>query len=148
MQSHVRRISDWTQGPSTGTFSVEGFGNMSKSSGSGVTYKGNVGSPYGSNIIVVSADTARNYQNVVRFTGCNTDSWAVVIWNKYGPDDRMDGWYGNACHHFTLMSGEVKFFAFMNNSQGGFAAAQGSTIPTDSNGGYASTWGSGTLRLW
>lgn len=129
----------WTSVPSS--FSTSGFGGLTSASGSGDTYTGNVGSPYGSNIIEVSASDASQYEYVAQFQGSNTDDWTVAIWNKYGPDGKMDGWYGNACKTFTLAAGATKYIAFNGDSQGGWAAAPGSTIPTDSYGGYAATWG-------
>jgi hypothetical protein len=63
-----------------------------------------------------------------------------VIWNKIGSDGKMDGWYGNACHSFTLAAGATKYYAFDTDSQGGWTAAKGS-IPTNDYGSYASTWG-------
>ncbi|OQE23722.1 hypothetical protein PENSTE_c008G08905 [Penicillium steckii] len=133
--------ADWSTVPSNGVFSTSGFGASTNSSGSGVSYTGNVGSPYGSNIISVEASEASNYQYVVEFTGSNTEDWYVVIWNKIGKDGKMDGWYGNACHEFSIGAGETKYYAFDSNSQGGWAAAKGSSIPTDDYGGYAATWG-------
>ncbi|RDH26769.1 hypothetical protein BDQ94DRAFT_186163 [Aspergillus welwitschiae] len=118
----------WTNTPSTGSY------------GSGDTYIGNIGNPYGSNIIEVSASEASKYKYVMQFQGSNTEDWTVAIWNKYGPDGKMDGWYGNACKTFTLSPGATKYIAFDEDTNGGFAAAAGS-IPTDSNGGYTSTWG-------
>ncbi|KAJ5774867.1 hypothetical protein N7457_009763 [Penicillium paradoxum] len=132
---------DWTSTPSSGSYSTDGFGGKTSSFGSGETYAGNVGNPYGSNIIQVSASKASEYKYVAQFTGSNTDSWTVAIFNKYGPDGKMTGWYGNACQTFTLAPGETKYVAFDEDSNGGWAAASGSTIPTDSKGGYASTWG-------
>lgn len=132
--------SAWTNLPS-GDASTAGFGGVTGSSGSSVTYSGNVGSPYGSNIIEVSADEASQYKYVAQFQGSNTDDWTVAIWNKYGSDGTMDGWYGNACKTFTLSAGSTVYIAFDDDTQGGWAAAEGSTIPTDSDGGYASTWG-------
>jgi hypothetical protein len=52
----------------------------------------------------------------------------------------MDGWYGNACHNFTVAAGETIYYAFDTDSQGGWTAHQGS-IPTNDYGSYASTWG-------
>lgn len=131
----------WTSTPSSGSYSTSGFGGVTSSSGSGNTYTGNVGNPYGSNIIEVSASEASSYKYVMQFKGSNTDDWTVAIWNKYGSDGKMDGWYGNAVKTFTLASGATKYIAFDEDTNGGFAAASGSTIPTDTNGGYASTWG-------
>ncbi|CAI7609155.1 unnamed protein product [Penicillium glandicola] len=131
----------WTATPSSGSYATAGFGSSTSSSGSGATYEGNVGNPYGSNIITVDSASASNYKYVAQFTGSNTDDWTVAIFNKYGSDGTMDGWYGNACHTFTLAAGETVYIAFDEDSNGGWAAASGTTIPTDTNGGYASTWG-------
>ncbi|CAG7953058.1 unnamed protein product [Penicillium nalgiovense] len=131
----------WTSTPSSDSYSTAGFGGSTTSFSSGETYAGNVGNPYGSNIISIDASSASSYKYVAQFTGSNTDSWTVAIFNKYGPDGKMTGWYGNACNTFTLAPGETKYVAFDEDTNGGFAAAKGSTIPTDSMGGYASTWG-------
>ncbi|KAJ6115174.1 hypothetical protein N7486_000952 [Penicillium sp. IBT 16267x] len=133
--------SAWSAVPSTGSYSTSGFGSSTSSSGGGDVYKGNVGNPYGSNIIQVSAADASSYEYVVQFTGSNTDQWTVVIWNKYSSDGTMDGWYGKASQSFTLSAGETVYFAFDTDSQGGWAAAPGSSIPTSNMGAYASTWG-------
>jgi hypothetical protein len=130
----------WTNTPSSGSYSTSGFGGVTSASGSGNTYTGNVGNPYGSNIIEVSESDASQYKYVIQFKGSNTEDWTVVVWNKYGSDGKMDGWYGNAVKTFTLAAGATKYLAFDEDTNGGFAAAPGS-IPTDSNGGYASTWG-------
>jgi hypothetical protein len=99
-----------------------------------------VGNPYGSNIINVESSKASEYKYVVEFTGSNTEDWLVVIWNKIGADGKMDGWYGNACHNFTVAAGETIYYAFDADSQGGWAAAKDS-IPINDYGSYASTWG-------
>ncbi|KAJ5580070.1 uncharacterized protein N7459_006055 [Penicillium hispanicum] len=131
----------WTSVPSNGEFSTAGFGGITNNTGSGVTYAGNVGNPYGSNIQEVHSSVAGDYKHVLEFTGSNTDEWTVVVWNKIGKTGKMDGWYGNACHTFTIAAGEVKYLAFDEDTQSGFAAAKGSSIPTDKYGGYAATWG-------
>jgi hypothetical protein len=133
--------SDWTSTPSNGVYSTQGFGASTASGGSGDTYQGNVGNPWGSNIIEVSASDASQYKYVAQFKGSNTDPWTVVFWNKIGPDGKMDGWYGHSALSFTLGAGETKYVAFADDSQGGWGAAPGGTLPTDSNGGYACTWG-------
>ncbi|KAJ5088410.1 hypothetical protein N7456_012026 [Penicillium angulare] len=132
--------ADWTSVPSDGTYSTSGFGASTKSSGSSDTYKGNVGSPYGSNIITVDASVASEYKYVVQFTGSSTDEWEVVIWNKYSSDGTMDGWFERACHTFKIAAGETIYYAFDADSQGGWAAGKGS-VPVNDLGEYASTWG-------
>lgn len=122
--------------------SILGFGGITNSSGSGVQYSGNVGIPYGSNIIEVPPAQASQYKYVVRFEGRGkAENWTVVVWNKIGPDGIIGGWYGKACKKFTLAAGQIRYIAFDENSQGGWAAAPGSLVPVDANGGYASTWG-------
>ncbi|KAJ5151752.1 hypothetical protein N7492_010047 [Penicillium capsulatum] len=150
-EGHVRRQgtstsgasgSSWTSTPSSGSYATSGFGGSTSSSGSGETYSGNVGSPYGSNIIEVSSSDASQYKNVMQFQGSSSDDWTVAIWNKYGEDGKMDGWYGKACKTFTLTAGSTKYIAFDDDTNGGFAAAKGSSIPTSpSSGAYATTWG-------
>lgn len=132
--------SDWTSVPSNGVFSTSGFGSSTGASGSGDLYTGNVGSPYGSNIIEVSASDASKYKYVIQFQGQNTQDWQVVIWNKYSSDGKADGFYGKACKTFTLAAGATKYYAVDEDSQGGWAAAPGS-IPLNNVGSYASTWG-------
>ncbi|GKZ33812.1 hypothetical protein AbraIFM66950_003894 [Aspergillus brasiliensis] len=133
--------SDWTSTPSDGDYSTSGFGSSTSSSGSGDTYIGNVGNPWGSNMVEVSASEASNYKYVMQLTGQNTEDWTVVFWNKYGPDGKMDGFYGYSALSFTLSSGETKYVAFDEDTQGGFGAAKGSSLPTGSSGIYACTWG-------
>lgn len=121
---------------------MSGFGGRTNSSGQGVTYSGNVGIPYGSNIIEVSEDIADRYKYVAQFNGpIRNEEWTVVIWNKIGPSGVLGGWYGNACERFNLAAGQTYYVAFDEDSQGGWAAARGSNIPLDEHGGYASIWG-------
>lgn len=156
LQSVIVPTLAWTDGGSRKSSSQEaygrkisgcqgyasvGFGQRTLPIGSGDNYRGNVGIPYGSNIIEIPAYAADDYRHVVQFNGVPGESWTVVIWNKYGPDGVMNGWFGNACHDFHLTGSQSRFFAFDDDSQGGWAAARGSLIPLDANGGYATTWG-------
>lgn len=122
-------------------YTFTGFGQRTAPLGSDDTYHGNVGIPFGSNIIEVPVESARGYKYVVRFKGVPSETWTVVIWNKYGADGKMDGWFGRACHGFSLTGGQARYIAFDENSQGGWSAARGLSIPLDAHGGYASTWG-------
>ncbi|KAJ5216903.1 hypothetical protein N7468_009911 [Penicillium chermesinum] len=125
----------------TQIYSKHGFGQATKSEGSGVAYKGNVGNPYGSNIIRVSAESSKAYKYVAEFKTAGSDIWKVAIWNKFGPNGRLDGWFDHACTIFNLSSGQTQYVAFDDDSQGGWAAAPGESISVDDAGGYASTWG-------
>lgn len=130
----------WTDVPSNGIYSTAGFGGITEPTGSGITYQGNVGSPYGSNFFRVSAADACAYEYVVQFQGPNANDWTVVFWNKYGPYGKMDGWYGHGCLEFGLGAGDTEYVAIAPDSQGAWAAAPG-PIPTDQAGSYAATWG-------
>ena len=135
----------WTETPSNGDFSTEGFGSQTAHGGEGITYGGNTGNPWGSNIIEISESDASKYKNVIQFTAQNPDPWTVVFWNKKGPDGQMTGWYGNNALTFDISQGQTKYVAIDDDSQGGWDAAAGS-LPTDQSGGYASTWGEFDLQ--
>jgi hypothetical protein len=117
-----------------------GFGQRTPSSGSGDTYKGNVGSPYGCNIIEISEGDLNNYQYVVQVNGCSGQPYTIVVWNTYGPDGKMDGSFGNAIHTITIGAGEVKYLAMDEDTQGGLCGAPGGSVPKNSFGQYAATW--------
>ncbi|KAL3487492.1 hypothetical protein BJX62DRAFT_190982 [Aspergillus germanicus] len=135
--------SAWTNFPSNGEFTYEGFGGRTeqKITDNKFIYQGNVGVPWGSNIIEVSAEEAANYKYVVQFHGSKTEKWTVVVWNKIGPDFKMTGWYGNAAVSFSLEPEEIRYVAFDENSQGSWGAAPGDSLPVDEYGGYSCTWG-------
>lgn len=136
--------SQWTKTPSSGDFCLDGFGERTSQliTGNKDTYAGNVGTPWGSNMVEVSAEKAADYKYVVQFHGSKTDSLFVAIWNKIGPDMKMTGWYnGNAAIEFTLQPNEIRYVAFDENSQGSWGAAKGDSLPVDAYGGYSCTWG-------
>lgn len=123
-------------------YSTAGFGSRTVSNNAKyVAYVGNVGNPWGSNIIEVDADKACKYKNVVKFSGSETDDWTIVFWNKIGPDGLLTGWYGNSALKLTISPGETKYVAFDDDSQGAWGAAKGDSLPTDEFGGYSCTWG-------
>lgn len=122
-------------------YSSLGFGGRTESTGYGIAYKGNVGDPYGSNIIKLPTRDSSNYKYIAEFKAATAEVWNVVIWNKFSPDGKLGGWFGHGCLEFTLDNGQTQRVAFDEDSQGGWAAAPGYTIPTDNTGGYASTWG-------
>ncbi|KAJ5524381.1 hypothetical protein N7494_011031 [Penicillium frequentans] len=132
----------WTSHPKESDVSTDGFGDRSTPKGAGINYRGNVGIPWGSNIIAVSPTEAHKYKYVVQFTGNNTEPWTVTIWNKVGPDNKLDGWYGHSALTFALAPNEAQYVAFDEDSEGAWGAAPGTDgLPTDQYGGYTSTWG-------
>ncbi|KAE8373533.1 hypothetical protein BDV26DRAFT_271918 [Aspergillus bertholletiae] len=124
------------------SYTREGFGQKTKNNGMAyINYIGNVGDPYGSNIIEVSESKACEYKHVVRFDGNEKETWTVAFWNKMGPDLKLTGWYGNAVLTIKINPGESKYVAFDDDSQGAWGAAKGDKLPVDQYGGYACTWG-------
>ncbi|KAJ5815729.1 hypothetical protein N7474_007506 [Penicillium riverlandense] len=133
---------DWTSIPAHGAFSTKGFGGRTAPQDTNIQYRGNIGRPWGSNIIGVSPAEAHLYKYVVQFSGPETEPWTVTVWNKVGPTGKMDGWYGHAALTFVLHPHEVRYVAFDEDSEGGWAAGPGEDgLPTDAWGGYTTTWG-------
>lgn len=124
-----------------GQYSWAGFGARTTASGSGIGYVGNVGNPWGSNIIEIDESQKDSYKYVAHFVGPNDGPWTVVFWNKIGPDGKLTGWFGHKALSFTIQPGENKYVAFDENSQGGWGGAPGDSLPTDQYGGYSCTWG-------
>ncbi|PGH01303.1 hypothetical protein GX51_05358 [Blastomyces parvus] len=138
---HLSKRLEWNTVVSE-IFSTAGFGGRSiAGSGEIDTYAGNVGSPWGSNIIEIPESAASKYKYVAQIQGQNTKPWTVVFWNKMGPDGKLTGHYGNSALTFTLNPGETKYVAFDENTQGGFGAYPGPSLPKNIWGGYACTWG-------
>lgn len=135
--------ADWTETPPKGKFSTNKFGGRTQPKGKGteIHYQGNVGKPWGSNIINVSPAEAHTYKYVAQFTGSNHEPWTVVVWNKIGPDGKLTGWYGHSALTFTLAPGETRYVAFDEDSEGAWGAAPGDHLPKDQWGGYSCTWG-------
>ncbi|KAJ5094589.1 hypothetical protein N7456_010450 [Penicillium angulare] len=135
---------DWFDVPSSGDYSTSGFGGNTggKTTGSlDWDYVGNVGSPWGSNIIQVSEANANQYKHVLRFEGAESTDQHVVFWNTYGPNGKMDGfWSPNKALEFKVPAGGVAYVAIDDNSQGGWAAGSDS-VPLSGIGQYAGTWG-------
>ncbi|KAG0159054.1 hypothetical protein PDIDSM_6574 [Penicillium digitatum] len=137
--------SHWASVSIDGTFSIAGFGSSTSSKRVGSLdwdYIGNVGSPWGSNIIRIEEGTASQYKHVIRFENDNSKAWTVVMWNSYGPSGGLNGfWSPNQALKFTVEPGNSIFVAIDDDSQGGWGAAEGENLPTNYVGQYASTWG-------
>ncbi|KAJ5487548.1 hypothetical protein N7530_001848 [Penicillium desertorum] len=137
--------SNWASYPSNGQYSTSGFGSSTASKRVGALdwdYIGNVGNPWGSNMIRVEEDAASGYKHVIRFENDNSKAWTVVMWNSYGPSGGLNGfWAPNSALSFTVEPGHSIFVAIDDDSQGGWGASEGEGLPTNFVGQYASTWG-------
>ncbi|KAJ5492636.1 Allergen [Penicillium diatomitis] len=141
----------WSDLPANGQYTRAGFGvnncDKSQDGALGVMWSGNTGLPWGSNIIEVEENVANQYKHVVRFEGSESDDWTVVVWNKKGPDGKMDGFFHpNKALTFTVGAGQVKYVAIDTDSTGGWAAWKGDEMPLSQYGSYAATWGEFTMR--
>ena len=140
---HSKRGGDWTSTPEDGQAATEAFGNRNMANAGSIDlYEGNTGDPWGSNIAEISASDAPRYMYVAEVSGQNTEPWKVRFWNKFGPDGKQDGHYGQSALEFSLSPGEKKYVAFDENTQGGMTAVpEGEEFPTGDMGAYASTYG-------
>lgn len=132
-------LTSWAKDVVTGAFSRVGFGARTPSWGEDVNYHGNVGLPYGSNMYPIGADDVRNRKYVVKFQGSETTLLYVVIWNKYNGDKMGFANYG--CTKFTVPAGGSVYYAFDDDSQGGWTAHDTPDFPLSPEGFYATTWG-------
>ncbi|KAH6669414.1 putative allergen Asp f 4 [Halenospora varia] len=117
------------------------FGSTSGTSvGSEVSYVGNYGSPYGSNIIKVDSVGSNKYTNT--FTNSQSSTITVNIWNKVGSDLLANSGQALAPKDttltFTLAPGASQVVAFAENTQIGWAQACDNIA---ASGAFATTWG-------
>ncbi|KAJ5095717.1 hypothetical protein NUU61_005073 [Penicillium alfredii] len=146
--------TSWTVIPKDGQYSRLGFGGTSKKLKKGDNpwdWVGNLGIPWGSNIIQVSKSKAHQYKHVVKFVGSDSEPWIVNFWNSFTEDYQTASFTPHSALKFTLGKGEEKFVAFDDNTQGGWGAAplknqardasSSATLPTNQFGQYAVTWG-------
>jgi hypothetical protein len=101
-------------------FSLAGFGGRTAAVANGNVdqYKGNVGSPWGSNMQTVDSSVADKYKYTNEFKSEASSDIIVVIWNKSGPDGAPNsGQFSPPAVSFTLSPGASQFVAFDENSQ-------------------------------
>lgn len=117
------------------------FGSSSGTSvGSEVSYVGNYGTPYGSNIIKVDSVGTNKYTNT--FTNSQSSTITINIWNKVGSDLQANSGQALAPKDttltFTLAPGASQVVAFAENTQIGWAQ---SCNKIAASGAFATTWG-------
>lgn len=94
-----------------------------KDNGNKDEYIGNVGVPYGSNMIMLdSVDDAKNYKYSNTFTNPTSEKIQVIVWNKSGKDGQpQSGMALPPTQTFSLDPQESKAMAFDENSQVAFS---------------------------
>ena len=107
------------------TSGSKSFGGVTspKDNGNKDEYIGNVGIPYGSNMILLdSADKAAGFKYSNTFTNPTADKISVIVWNKSGKDGQAQSGMGlPPTLTFSLGPNESKAVAFDENSQVAFA---------------------------
>jgi len=102
-------------------------------------YKGNVGSPHGSNMQIVDANAAHLYKYKTKFESTGSDTIIVIVWNKSGPDGRPNsGQFSPPALQFDLGPGHPKYVVFDENSQIAWCHDTGKRTPW---GAYDCTFG-------
>jgi len=121
------------------------FGSPTKPSGTIIGKVGNIGSPQGSNMILVSS--AKGYQFTNTFINTSPKAMTIVVWNKAYDRDGTGNPEANlgSCLaatspalSFTLAPGKQQVVAFQEDTQAGWAEA---TTAIAQSGAYATTWG-------
>jgi hypothetical protein len=119
------------------------FGGQTPPTGDGISYCGNAGIPYGSNILLIDDIWVSSFKYVAQFYSPpeTTESWNIVVWNKCGKDGGINGFFGQWVQNFQIAPGETKYVAFDEDTQGGWGAAPGTSPILNDYGSCASTWG-------
>lgn len=107
------------------------------------TYVGNVGVPYGSNMLPLSDCDVSGHDYSITFTNGDSSPIKVAMWNKVGDDYNtpgrdMTGATRNAFYMFPLEAGQSASFAIAENSQIAFSQA---SDRNEANGQFDCTWG-------
>ncbi|KAI4183390.1 MAG: hypothetical protein L6R41_005420 [Letrouitia leprolyta] len=90
--------------------------------GDRITYIGNVGSPYGSNMMFIPNDQIDNYKYTTLFKNVGQNKIPINVWNKAGRDGQANsGGCTEANLKFTLNAGESQAVAFDENTQAAFS---------------------------
>lgn len=85
-------------------------------------YIGNVGRPYGSNMILIDESERRHYKYTITLTNIEDAPTKYILWNKSGKDGRPQSGMGSEPNlKFTIGAQESQVIAFDENSQVSFS---------------------------
>lgn len=147
MQSALSQVlpASTGQGTSAGGFSTAGFGGRTAAVVTSDTnaYKGNVGSPYGSNMQVLPAGTnPADYKYTNTFSNTTNQDETVYVWNKYGKDGQPFTGQSDLANALAVKipAHSQATVAFDENSQVAWAKDTGQR---NGDGSIKGTWGEG-----
>ena len=90
--------------------------------GDRITYIGNVGVPYGTNMMYISSDQVDSHKYTTVFKNTGQNKIPVNVWNKAGKDGQANsGGCTEPNLKFTLQPGESQAVAFDENTQAAFS---------------------------
>jgi hypothetical protein len=104
--------------------SPKGFGDRSDpvDDGNQDHYIGNVGRPYGSNMIFIDESEKGGYKYTMTITNIEDAETNYIVWNKSGKDGRPQSGMGSEPNlKFTLGARKSQMIAFDENSQVAFS---------------------------
>lgn len=138
-------VNSATHTSASKTAAATGFGATTAPSGSGSTYCGNVGSPYGSNIIEISEGDLSNYDYTITLDGSQIDEdYDVIFWNKCSAEGLLTGFFATSFPLTVTVSPKSKsYVAIDTDTQGGFIGyPSSSSIPRNAVDGIVlGFWG-------
>ncbi|OKL64657.1 hypothetical protein UA08_00095 [Talaromyces atroroseus] len=123
---------------STASSTASGFGGVTSPSGTGVTYCGNVGIPYGSNIIEISKDELDSYNYTITLDGSNlSEDYKAYFWNSCTESGSLAGFFDTVFPlTVTISAGSSAYVALDVDTQGAFVTAPSSSdVPRNSASG-------------
>lgn len=124
---------------------TSGFGGVTAPTGSGDTYCGNVGSPYGSNMIEITEDELADYNYTITLDGSFIQQeYTAYFWNNCDQDGQLAGFFDtNFPLTVTVATGGKAYVAIDVDSQGAFVGSPTAVgVPRDpSDGIVTGFWG-------
>lgn len=127
------------------TNTATGFGGTTAPKGSGATFCGNVGVPYGSNMIEIAQDELSKFDYTITLDGSNiSEDYNVIFWNKCDANGALTGFFGPTFPLTVKVSpGAKSYVAVDSNTQGGFVGYPASeSVPRNAADGIVlGYWG-------
>jgi hypothetical protein len=118
-------------------YTTSGFGGVTSPTGSGDTYCGNVGSPYGSNMIEITEAELDDYEYTITLDGSFIlQEYTVYFWNNCNEAGQLAGFFDTTFPlTVTVAKGGNAYVAIDVDSQGAFVGSPTSVgvprSPTD-----------------
>lgn len=126
-------------------YTTSGFGGVTTPTGSGDTYCGNVGSPYGSNMIEITEAELADYEYTITLDGSFIlQEYTVYFWNNCNQAGQLAGFFDTTFPlTVTVSKGGKAYVAMDVDSQGAFVGSPTSVgVPRDASDGIITGfWG-------